>query len=99
MDGKPILSCSMLAARASGHSITTLEGVQEEAKNLCGLYGKSGSGTVWFLFPRFIMNVLAMDKELTNPSEEEINRYLAGNLLPLYRLYGTASCLKRVFKP
>ena len=24
MDGKPILSCSMLAARASGHSITTL---------------------------------------------------------------------------
>ena len=32
MDGKPILSCSMLAARASGHSITTLEGVQEEAK-------------------------------------------------------------------
>ena len=28
MDGKPILSCSMLAARAAGHSVQTLEGLQ-----------------------------------------------------------------------
>ncbi|MCI5484968.1 MAG: 2Fe-2S iron-sulfur cluster-binding protein, partial [Clostridiales bacterium] len=27
MDGTPILSCSMLAARADGHSIQTLEGL------------------------------------------------------------------------
>ena len=30
MDGRPILSCSMLAVRAAGHSIHTLEGLQEE---------------------------------------------------------------------
>ena len=29
MDGKPVLSCSILAARAAGHSIQTLEGLQE----------------------------------------------------------------------
>ena len=29
LDGKPILSCSMLAARTDGHSIQTLEGLQE----------------------------------------------------------------------
>ena len=28
LDGKPVLSCSVLAARASGHAVTTLEGVQ-----------------------------------------------------------------------
>ena len=28
MDDKPILSCSMLAARADGHKIFTLEGLQ-----------------------------------------------------------------------
>ena len=28
LDDKPILSCSMLAARADGHSVTTLEGLQ-----------------------------------------------------------------------
>ena len=31
MDEKPVLSCSVLAARASGHTITTLEGLQGEA--------------------------------------------------------------------
>ena len=31
MDDKPVLSCSVLAARADGHKITTLEGLQEEA--------------------------------------------------------------------
>ena len=51
MDGKPILSCSMLAARASGHSITTLEGVQEEAKIFAD-YMANQSRTVWFLFTR-----------------------------------------------
>ena len=29
MNGKPILSCSMLAVRADGHEIHTLEGLQE----------------------------------------------------------------------
>ena len=29
LDEKPVLSCSVLAARADGHSVTTLEGLQE----------------------------------------------------------------------
>ena len=32
MDGKPVLSCSMLTARAAGHRIQTLEGLQEETE-------------------------------------------------------------------
>ena len=28
LDEKPVLSCSVLAARADGHSVTTLEGLQ-----------------------------------------------------------------------
>ena len=32
LDEKPVLSCSLLAARADGHSVTTLEGLQEEAR-------------------------------------------------------------------
>ena len=34
MDERPVLSCSMLAARADGKRIVTLEGMQEEAKEL-----------------------------------------------------------------
>ena len=99
MDGKPILSCSMLAARASGHSITTLESVQEEAKIFADYMANQGAEQCGFCSPGFIMNVLAMDKELTNPSEEEINRYLAGNLCRCTGYMRTASCLKRVFEP
>ena len=32
MDDVPVLSCSVLAARAAGHKIQTLEGLQEEAE-------------------------------------------------------------------
>ena len=31
LDEKPVLSCSVLAARADGRTVTTLEGLQEEA--------------------------------------------------------------------
>ena len=31
LDEKPVLSCSVLAARADGHKVDTLEGLQEEA--------------------------------------------------------------------
>ncbi len=30
LDDVPVLSCSVLAARADGHRVTTLEGLQEE---------------------------------------------------------------------
>ena len=36
LDGRPVLSCSVLAARAAGHEITTLEGLQEEASEFVG---------------------------------------------------------------
>ena len=35
LDDVPVLSCSVLAARADGHRVTTLEGLQEEAAE-CG---------------------------------------------------------------
>ncbi len=51
LDEKPVLSCSVLAARASGHSITTLEGLQEEAAEFRRLYRGSGCRAVWLLQP------------------------------------------------
>lgn len=43
MDEKPILSCSMLAARANGHVVTTLEGLQEEASDFIGFIADQGA--------------------------------------------------------
>lgn len=80
MDEKPVLSCSILAARANNHSIMTLEGLQEEVKVFADFMANEGAEQCGFCSPGLIMNVLAMEKELKNPSEEEIKNYLAGNL-------------------
>ena len=80
MDEQPVLSCSILAARANNHSIMTLEGLQKEAKVFADFMANEGAEQCGFCSPGLIMNVLAMEKELKNPSEEEIKNYLAGNL-------------------
>lgn len=80
MDGKPVLSCSVPAPRAEGHAVTTLEGLQEEAAEFGAFLADEGAEQCGFCSPGFIMNVLAMVRELKNPTEEEIQHYLTGNL-------------------
>lgn len=80
IDGKPILSCSVLSFRANGKSITTIEGVQKEAEEFAKILAAEGADQCGFCSPGFIMTVLAMKNELENPSDEEIKHYLTGNL-------------------
>ena len=80
MDGKPILSCSMLAARADGHSIQTLEGLQEEAADFVGFIADQGADQCGFCNPGFVMNTIALLREIPDPADDEIRAYLAGNL-------------------
>jgi carbon-monoxide dehydrogenase small subunit len=95
MDGKPVLSCSVLAARADGHTITTLEGCQKQAEELGAFLADEGGEQCGFCSPGFLMNVLAMEQELDDPTEEEILEYLAGNLC---RCTGYQSQLRAVKK-
>lgn len=80
LEGKPVLSCSTLAMRANGLKVTTIEGLEEEAKEFAQFMADQGAEQCGFCSPGFVMNVLAMKKELINPSDEEIKLYLAGNL-------------------
>lgn len=80
MDGKPILSCSMLAARADGHSIQTLEGLQEEAADFIGFIADQGAEQCGFCNPGFVMNTIALLREIPDPTDDEIRSFLAGNL-------------------
>lgn len=80
LDEKPVLSCSVLAARADGHSVTTLEGLQEEAKEFGAFIADQGAEQCGFCNPGFIMNALALFREKEFPEEDEIREYLAGNL-------------------
>ena len=80
VEGTPVLSCSYPAVRADGKQVTTLEGVQEEAEAFGQCMARQGAEQCGYCSPGFIMTVLAMARELTDPTEEEISRYLAGNL-------------------
>ncbi len=80
MDDKPILSCSMLAARADGHTIFTLEGLQEEAKEFIGYIADRGAEQCGFCNPGMVMNTIALLRENPDPTDAEICEYLAGNL-------------------
>ena len=80
LDDKPVLSCSVLVARADGHKVTTLEGLQKEAAEFGAFIADQGAEQCGFCNPGMIMNALALFRENPEPSEEEIKEYLAGNL-------------------
>ena len=80
LEGKPVLSCTVPAFRAAGKEITTLEGVSEEAEAFAKVLAAEGAEQCGFCSPGFIMTVLAMKKELSQPTEEQMKHYLAGNL-------------------
>ena len=80
LDEKPVLSCSVLAARADGRTVTTLEGLQEEAAEFGAFIADQGAEQCGFCNPGFIMNALVLFREIEYPNEDEIKEYLAGNL-------------------
>ena len=80
VDDKPMLSCSVLAARVSGRKVTTLEGLQDEAADFGAFIADQGAEQCGFCNPGLMMNAIAMFRENPHPTEEEILSYLSGNL-------------------
>ncbi len=80
LDGTPVLSCAVLAARADGHKVETLEGLQKEAAEFGAFIADQGAEQCGFCNPGMIMNAIALFRENPEPTDEEIRQYLAGNL-------------------
>ena len=80
MDGRPILSCSTLTARAHGHQIHTLEGLQDEAREFVEFIADQGAEQCGFCNSGFIVNTIALLREIPEPTDAQIKAYLAGNL-------------------
>lgn len=80
INDKPVLSCSVLAARAEGQNVTTLEGLQSEAEEFGLFIADQGAEQCGFCNPGFIMNAIALFRVNPDPTDEEILAYLSGNL-------------------
>lgn len=80
VNDKPVLSCSVLAARVEGQKVTTLEGLQDEAAEFGAFIANQGAEQCGFCNPGLMMNAIAMFREKPDPTDEEILAYLTGNL-------------------
>ena len=80
VNDKPVLSCSVLAARVEGQKVTTLEGLQEEAAEFGAFIANQGAEQCGFCNTGLMMNAIAMFRENPDPTDEEILAYLTGNL-------------------
>ena len=78
LDGKAVLSCSVPAARCAGHEVTTLEGMQAEARRLGACLAGEGAEQCGFCAPGLMMNVFALAKENPHATEAEIDAMLKG---------------------
>lgn len=95
---KSRLSCSILAAEMEGMEVTTLEGLQKEAEEFGTFLANEGAEQCGFCSPGFVMNVLAMVRELKAPSVEEIKEYLAGNLCRCSGYMGQLRAIEKYLK-
>lgn len=95
VDGKPVLSCSTLAARVQGKNVSTIEAFPREAEIFAKFMAEEGAEQCGFCSPGFTLTVIAMNKELVNPTDDEIGEYLKGNLC---RCSGYVSQLRAIRK-
>ena len=80
LDGRPVLSCSILAARAAGHQIETLEGLQKEAEEIGAYIADEGADQCGFCNPGYIITMIALFRSIPDPDDATIKEWLSGNL-------------------
>jgi carbon-monoxide dehydrogenase small subunit len=82
LDGRAIHSCSILACRAKGHEILTIEGLESESElhPLQRAFMDRGASQCGYCSPGMILSGKALLDSNPNPSEAEVRRALSGNL-------------------
>lgn len=82
VDGRPVNSCSYLAAQAQGRRITTVEGVMQgdELHPLQRNLLEEGGVQCGFCTPGMIMSATALLAANPSPTDDEIRIGLSGNL-------------------
>jgi len=82
VDGRPVLSCLVLAAEMEGHAIETVEGLQRDnaLAPLQRAFADLGAAQCGYCTPGILMAAQALLAANPRPTRREINAALAGNL-------------------
>ena len=82
VDELPVSSCSFLAARAGGRSITTIEGLAdgETLHPVQQAFIEHGAFQCSYCTPGMILTATSLLRENPNPTADDVKDYMAGNL-------------------
>lgn len=81
VEGKAAVSCAQPAARAAGKNVTTLEGLMPARREQwADCFVAAGASQCGFCSPGIVLKAEALLARNPDPSREEIERALAGNL-------------------
>ena len=98
LEGKPVMSCSILTASIEGKHVTTVEGIQEEAAKISKHFSKEGADQCGFCNVGFALTIYSLKRELKNPTDEEIKDYVVGNLCRCSGLQSQINAIKAYLK-
>ena len=96
LDGAPVRSCLMLAVQAEGHDVTTIEGLARDGEPLHPVqqaFHECHGLQCGFCTPGFVMSVVGLLAQHPQPTHEQIEEGIAGNLC---RCTGYASIRRAV---
>ena len=82
LDGKPVVSCLVLAMQARGRSVRTIEGIgrPDALTPLQEAFVKKGVPQCGFCIPGVLMAATALLADNPHPTEQDIRYGIAGNL-------------------
>jgi xanthine dehydrogenase YagT iron-sulfur-binding subunit len=82
IDRQPVYSCTVLAIEAQGHDITTIEGLAKagELSPVMEAFWKNDGQQCGFCTPGFVMACTAFLEKNPNPTLEDVEKGLGGNL-------------------
>ena len=83
VDGEAVRSCLMLAVQASGHEVTTVEGLAADDGALHPVqeaFWKNHGLQCGFCTPGMVISVAAFLKDNPDPTEKDVRAALSGNI-------------------
>jgi carbon-monoxide dehydrogenase small subunit len=82
LDGRPVLSCLVLARQTEGRSVTTIEGLAEGGRphRLQISFAELGAAQCGYCTPAMLLSASALLDDTAHPTLDEVKGALAGNL-------------------
>ena len=82
VDGEPVRSCLLLAARLRGRTVLTVEGLDRDGEpdRLQAAFARAGAVQCGFCTPGMLLSARALLASNPSPTESDVREALAGNL-------------------